>query len=72
MALADYINSKPTIETDRLILRPMTVADVPALKEWMPDKSIYTYWGKGPGKTEKMPWKRIWNRKLICYDKILF
>ena len=33
MALADYINSKPTIETDRLILRPMTVADVPAPKE---------------------------------------
>ena len=48
MALADYINNKPTIETDRLILRPMIAADVPALKEWMPDKSIYTYWGKGP------------------------
>ena len=55
MALADYINSKPTIETDWLILRPMTVAEVPALKEWMPDKSIYTYWGKGPSKAEKNP-----------------
>ena len=55
MALADYINSKPTIETDRLIIRPMIAADVPALKEWMPDKSIYTYWGKGPSKAEKNP-----------------
>ena len=55
MALADYINDKPVIETDRLILRPMTVLDVPALKEWMPDRSIYTYWGKGPGKAEIHP-----------------
>ena len=53
--LADYINNKPTIETERLIIRPMTVKDVSALKEWMPDKSIYTYWGKGPGKAEKNP-----------------
>lgn len=35
MALADYINEKPTIRTDRLIIRPMTEEDVPALKEWM-------------------------------------
>ena len=55
MALVDYINNKPTIETDKLILRPMIAADVPALKEWMPDKSIYTYWGKGPSKVEKNP-----------------
>lgn len=55
MALADYIDRKPVIETDRLILRPMTAADVPALREWMPDQSIYTYWGKGPGKAEKNP-----------------
>ena len=37
MALADYIENKPVIETDRLLLREMTVSDVPALKEWMPD-----------------------------------
>lgn len=55
MALADYICEKPTIETERLILRTMTGHDVPALAEWMPDKSIYTYWGKGPGKTDKNP-----------------
>ncbi len=55
MALADYINNKPTIETERLMIRPLTIYDVPALKEWMPDKSIYTYWGKAPGKAEKDP-----------------
>ena len=55
MALADYINNKPFIETDRLIIRPMTVLDVPSLKKWMPDRSIYAYWGKGPSKTEIYP-----------------
>ena len=25
------------------------------MKKWMPDKSIYTYWGKGPGKAETHP-----------------
>ena len=55
MALADYIESKPVIGTPRLRIRPMCVQDVPSLKEWMPDPSIYTYWGKGPGKTDKDP-----------------
>ena len=55
MALADYINNKPVIETNRLILRPMIVSDISALKKWMPDKSIYTYWGKGPSKAEMNP-----------------
>jgi ribosomal-protein-alanine N-acetyltransferase len=55
MALRDYIYNKPVIETGRLILRPLVSSDITALKEWMPDKSIYTYWGKGPGKSEKNP-----------------
>lgn len=55
MALADYISNKPTIDTSRLCIRPMNAADVPSLKEWMSDRSIYTYWGKGPGKTDKNP-----------------
>ena len=55
MALADYIKEKPTIETERLILRPMAPSDIPALRTWMPDEKIYTYWGKGPGKAEKNP-----------------
>ena len=55
MALADYINNKPVIEANRLIIRKMVSSDIPALREWMPDKSIYTYWGKGPSKAERNP-----------------
>lgn len=55
MTLADYIENKPTIKTERLVLRPLVKEDIPALEEWMPDKSIYTYWGKEPGKTDKNP-----------------
>ena len=55
MSLTDYIYEKPTIETERLLLRPMTREDVPALCQWMPDKALYTYWGKNPGKAEKNP-----------------
>lgn len=55
MALLDYVNKKPTIRTERLTIRELCISDVPALKEWMADKDIYTYWGKGPGKTDKQP-----------------
>lgn len=55
MALADYLHDKPVIETERLVLRPLVRADVPALREWMPDERLYRYWGKGPSKAEKNP-----------------
>ena len=55
MALADYINTKPVIETPRLLLRPMCAADVPDLREWMPDPALYTYWGKKAGRTDLDP-----------------
>ena len=55
MSLADYVHKKPVIDTPRLRLRPMTVDDVPDLREWMPNRALYTYWGKGPGKTDKDP-----------------
>lgn len=55
MALADYIENKPVLKTRRLTLRQLLPSDVPALKEWMPDKSMYTYWGKPAGKTDKNP-----------------
>ena len=55
MALQDYVNSKPSIRTERLTLRELCATDVSALREWMPDKSIYTYWGKSPGRTDKQP-----------------
>lgn len=53
--LADYTNYKPDIVTSRLTLRTMTVDDVPALREWMPDKALYKYWGKNAGKADKDP-----------------
>ena len=51
----DYIYSKPVINTPRLCLREMNEMDIPALREWMPDKAIYKYWGKGPSKADKNP-----------------
>lgn len=55
MSLEDYITQKPILETDRLILRTLLPTDVPALREWMPNKDMYKYWGKAPGKTDKNP-----------------
>src|SRR5690606_36688612 len=55
MAIADYIENKPILRTERLTLRQLRPSDIPALKEWMPDKRMYTYWGKPPGKTDKNP-----------------
>lgn len=55
MSLNDYINEKPVLETEHLILRTMTIDDVDDLMEWTPDKSIYKFWGKNPGKADKNP-----------------
>ena len=55
MALNDYLNEKPVIDTGRLRLRPFTLQDVPSLRTWIMEKSIYKYWGKGPGKTDRNP-----------------
>lgn len=51
---ANYI-SKPVIDTARLRLRPLCREDVPALREWTPDASLYRYWGKSAGKADKNP-----------------
>ncbi|HHU70665.1 MAG TPA: GNAT family N-acetyltransferase [Clostridiales bacterium] len=55
MALTDYIENKPILRTERLTLRQLHSYDIPALKEWMPDKIMYTYWGMPAGKTDKNP-----------------
>lgn len=55
MALADYIINKPILRTEGLTLRQLLPSDIPALKEWMPDKTMYTYWGKPAGKMDKNP-----------------
>ena len=55
MALLDYLVNKPVIETRRLVIRPMKKEDVPALKEWIMEPSLYRYWGKGPGVSDRNP-----------------
>lgn len=50
MKLQDYVQNKPVLETEQLILRPLRKEDVTDLKEWLGDSSIYQYWGKRPGK----------------------
>lgn len=55
MSLTEYMEKKPTIETERLRLRPLEKDDANDLREWTIDKSIYKYWGKGPGKADKDP-----------------
>ena len=39
--LKDYEIDKPVLETDRLIIRPLTEADVPDLKEWLGSGKVY-------------------------------
>lgn len=55
MKLQNYVQNKPKLETDRLLLRPLQYDDVADLKEWLGDKSLYQYWGKRPGKSDLNP-----------------
>lgn len=50
MALQDYIQKKPILETETLILRTLESSDVADLKEWLSETSLYKYWGKRPSK----------------------
>ena len=49
MKLQNFVQDKPVLETDQLILRPLRKEDVADLKEWLGDSSVYRYWGKRPG-----------------------
>lgn len=53
--LADYINKKPSIESERLIIRPLIATDTDALREWTPNKEVCRYWGKNQGKYDLKP-----------------
>lgn len=53
--LKDYELNKPTLETQRLILRPLTAEDAPDLAEWLGRDEVYTYWGRKASKGEKNP-----------------
>ena len=43
MKLQDFVQNKPVLETERLILRPLRKEDVADLKEWLGDSSIYSH-----------------------------
>jgi ribosomal-protein-alanine N-acetyltransferase len=53
--LKDYELNKPTLETPRLVLRPLTAEDAPDLKEWLGRDELYTYWGRKASKGEREP-----------------
>ncbi len=53
--LKDYFDTKPTLSTERLILRPLTIEDVPDLRRWLARDEIYTYWGRKASKAEREP-----------------
>lgn len=55
MKLQDYVQNKPILETEQLLLRPLRHDDVADLKEWLSDNSLYQYWGKRPGKNDINP-----------------
>ena len=40
MKLQDYVQNKPILETEQLLLRPLQYDDVADLKEWLSDISI--------------------------------
>ena len=55
MKLQDYVQNKPILKTEQLLLRPLRYDDVTDLKEWLGDNSLYQYWGKRPGKSDLSP-----------------
>lgn len=55
MALQDYIQKKPILETETLMLRTLEPSDVADLKEWLSESSLYEYWGKRPSKSDVNP-----------------
>ena len=63
MKLKDYapdgLLGKPVLETERLVLRGITVDDTADLEEWLPDPALYTYWGRPPYKKELHPGERF-------------
>lgn len=71
--LKDYRENKPTIEADRVILKPMTAEDVSDLKEWFGLDEVYTYWGRKATPGEKNPEgmfveKRPWVKRKPSLD----
>ena len=69
MKLQDYIQNKPILDTERLLLRPLQYDDIDDLKEWLGDKSLYQYWGKRPGKSDLNP-ELLFQKKGTTYKEL--
>jgi len=55
MAIKDYLEEKPVLKTERLLLRAYTPQDAADLAEWLGDPDIYTYWGRDANANEQEP-----------------
>lgn len=53
--LKDYLETKPVLDTPRLLLRSLTPSDVSDLRRWLAREEIYTYWGRPVSKNEREP-----------------
>lgn len=54
-SIENYIFQTPILQDQSIVLRALNTNDIDDLKMWMPEQSLYTYWGKKPGKTDKNP-----------------
>ncbi|MBQ8332532.1 MAG: GNAT family N-acetyltransferase [Clostridia bacterium] len=52
--LKDYLADKPVLETGRLLMRPLTPEDAPAMR-WLSEPELYTYWGREANNGELHP-----------------
>lgn len=50
MKLQDFVQDKPILKTEQLILRPLRKEDVADLKEWLGDSSVYSIGANVPEK----------------------
>ena len=55
MALKDYLEDKPVLETNRILMREFNIQDAEDLKEWLGDSELYTYWGRAAHDWELNP-----------------
>ena len=69
MKLQDYIQNKPILDTEKLLLRPLQYDDIDDLKEWLGDKSLYQHWGKRPGKSDLNP-ELLFQKKGTTYKEL--
>ena len=53
--LNEFLTAKPTLETPRLMLRPLVSEDAASLRRWLARDEIYTYWGRKASKNEREP-----------------